>query len=284
MALPPEIRLRIFKLVCGSKMVHIGPLSAYHRRWKFARVRKVCRVARSENEIYENLMSSGIMSEPQRGEKVHSVCEISQEPAFDLGLLTVNKKIYQEAKFLAVQTVTFSFAERWNIGDEEHRVIQDFVNYMPQEQLKHIRKVRLAMKMVDAASEAKWKKTIEESVLRKMPNIHHLYVHLNVGAALCWTQRHENDEHVQELDWMKPVFALRRLDLQSVRVIIADAKGTRAASTTDSHPRSRFLRCHRKYCLGAAAHEVGHKNSFRLRRDVKQRYAEYIKRKLLKKE
>jgi len=184
-----------------------------------------------------------------------------------------------------VQTTTFSFAERWRwkIEDDEHRVIQDLVTNMPQEQLKHIRKVRLDMRMVDAASEAKWKQTIEGYVLPKMPNIHHLYVNLNVGAALCWTQRYENDDHVQELDWMKPVLALRRLDLHTVRVIIVDAKHTRAAGATGWNARLRIT-CHQKYCLGAVTHEVGRRKSYRLRRNVKQRYAEYIRKRLLKEE
>ncbi len=228
-------------------------------------------------------MGFGIMSESQRGENKHQKCQMNGEPAFDLGLLRVNRTIYREAKFLAVQTTTFSFAERWDIEDEEHSVIQDFVTNMPQEQLKHIRKVRLDMRMVDAASEAKWKQTIEDFVLPKMPNIHHLYVNLNVGAALCWTQRYEDDDHVQELDWMKPVLALRGLDLHTVRVIIVDAKSTRAAGTTGWSARLR-IRCQQKYCLGAAAHEVGRRKSYRLRRNVKQRYAEYIRKRLLKKE
>lgn len=105
-------------------------------------------------------MGFGIMSESQRGENKHQKCQMNGEPAFDLGLLRVNRTIYREAKFLAAQTTTFSFAERWDIEDEEHSVIQDFVTNMPQEQLKHIRKVRLDMRMVDAASEAKWKQTI----------------------------------------------------------------------------------------------------------------------------
>lgn len=282
MDLPPEIRVHIFELVCGSKMVHINRLRPKRHIWKFRRVQNVCRALRSENESHRNLMGFGIMSEPQRGETKHDNCQTNGEPAFDFGLLRVNKRIYQEAQFLAVQTTTFSFTERWNRENDGFCVIRDFVTNMPQEQLIQIRKARLDMEMTNATFEAAWKQTIEGHVLPKMPNIHHLYVNLNVGAALCWTQRYENDDHVQELDWMKPVLALRQLPLQTVRVIIADAKRNPAASTILSAQVG--MRCHQKYCLGADAHEAGRRKSYKLRRNVKQRYAEYIRKKLLSRE
>ena len=160
MALPPEIRVRIFELVCGSKMVHIGLFPADYRTWKFRRVGIVCRASQSENEVYANLMGLGITDESQRFKNDHPTCQLNREPAFDFGLLGVSRTIYRETRFLAVQTTTFSFAERWDIEDQGDCIIQEFVTNMPQEQLKHVRKVRLDMTMLDAASEAKWKQTI----------------------------------------------------------------------------------------------------------------------------
>ena len=262
MAIPLEIRHQIYRLAAGSMLVHIGyhdpaetglSLAAYY----------TCRASRSEKKNYEEFMSSKTLNESLRGQNDHYLCTGTRPRLvpFDIPLFRVNRQIYEEARSIATQTTTLSF--------KDCPLIKSFVRNLPRAQHSQVRKLRLEMTMVTASEEATWTQTIVNFILPHLTNIRHLYICLDVGSALCWTQRYDDEKTVEELDWMQPVLALGQLPLESATVVIDDGS---------YHGTSQ---CHRKYCLGVDAHRSGVQQPYRHRRMVKQNHAEYLRKKLL---
>ena len=234
--LPPEIRLKIYELVCGGQLLHIDFCRGTDHELKFCH--KVCRTAISE-ETADHLFHTKTAL-PQSVKDRHDPCCIKRPnpTTIDPAFLATCRHVYNEARHILYTTNTFSF--------DDPTTLHHFTRYLEFSGSGHhleVRRVHLSMTADFFGNERSWKATIKQSLVPCFPKVQRVFLDLvqyyHGGVRGCRTPAEFEARQLSGSYFMSALLELRKLPLTRATFVIRDLE---AVGGTDSGvvPRPRW--------------------------------------------
>ncbi|KAK6499107.1 hypothetical protein TWF481_011677 [Arthrobotrys musiformis] len=240
--IPPEVRAEIYKLVVGNTFAHVE--NDWNHLLEYANLAKFC--SRYQSRVilnqchYDNEMEAGLYRYLIHGTEdlknaaapdslAHhqgelNIVFVDRHPAclcprkrhyqgLNLQFLRTCKRIYNEAKYIHINNMTFSF--------RAPTVFDTFVMNVEKIQLANIRSLHFDIS--SSYDMEDWGYSFEEDAISLFPSLNRLYIWLDFAGGLASRKRTKMYMETFDADvyYKKPFCMFRMCPLREVKVVLS---------------------------------------------------------------